>query len=138
VLGQRQEVVTVIEAAMVNPQSFLKVVDRNADVKAKVAQVDAPIAPQFERAPRLRDVVINREPVISSQELDLKIAQLNEAMVSRNQAVVFSRDEATGKDVLRVNNKSTGELIRQIPNDEALKVTQSIDKMIGLIFNQRA
>ena len=137
-LGQRQEVVTVIEAAMFNPQSFLKVVDRNADVKAKVAQVDAPIAPQSERAPRLRDVLINREPVISSQELDLKIAQLNEAMVSRNQAVVFSRDEATGKDVLRVNNKSTGELIRQIPNDEALKVTQSIDKMIGLIFNQRA
>ena len=137
-LGQRQEVVTVIEAAMVNPQSFLKVVDRNADVKVKLAQVDAPIAPQSERAPRLRDVVINREPVISSQELDLKIAQLNEAMVSRNQAVVFSRDEATGKDVLRVNNKSTGELIRQIPNDEALKVTQSIDKMIGLIFNQRA
>ena len=128
----------MIETAMVNPQSFLKVVDRNADVKAKVAEVDAPIAPQFERAPRLRDVVINREPVISSQELDLKIAQLNEAMVSRNQAVVFSRDEATGKDVLRVNNKSTGELIRQIPNDEALKVTQSIDKMIGLIFNQRA
>ena len=137
-LGQRQEVVTVIETAMVNPQSFLKVVDRNADVKVKVAQVDAPIAPQSERAPRLRDVLINREPVISSQELDLKIAQLNEAMVSRNQAVVFSRDEATGKDVLRVNNKSTGELIRQIPNDEALKVTQSIDKMIGLIFNQRA
>ena len=128
----------MIEAAMVNPQSFLKVVDRNADVKAKVAQVDAPIALQSERAPRLRDVLINREPVISSQELDLKIAQLNEAMVSRNQAVVFSRDEATGKDVLRVNNKSTGELIRQIPNDEALKVTQSIDKMIGLIFNQRA
>ena len=128
----------MIEAAMFNPQSFLKVVDRNADVKAKVAQVDAPIAPQSERAPRLRDVLINREPVISSQELDLKIAQLNEAMVSRNQAVVFSRDEATGKDVLRVNNKSTGELIRQIPNDEALKVTQSIDKMIGLIFNQRA
>lgn len=128
----------MIEAAMVNPQSFLKVVDRNADVKVKVAQVDAPIAPQSERAPRLRDVLINREPVISSQELDLKIAQLNEAMVSRNQAVVFSRDEATGKDVLRVNNKSTGELIRQIPNDEALKVTQSIDKMIGLIFNQRA
>ena len=128
----------MIEAAMVNPQSFLKVVDRNADVKVKVAQVDAPIALQSERAPRLRDVLINREPVISSQELDLKIAQLNEAMVSRNQAVVFSRDEATGKDVLRVNNKSTGELIRQIPNDEALKVTQSIDKMIGLIFNQRA
>ena len=128
----------MIEAAMVNPQSFLKVVDRNADIKAKVSQVDAPVALQPELAPRPREVVINREPVISSQELDVKIAQLNEAMVSRNQAVVFSRDEATGKDVLRVNNKSTGELIRQIPNDEALKVTQGIDQMIGVIFNQRA
>ena len=125
----------MIEAAMVNPQSFLKVVDRNADVKVKVAQVDAPIAPQSERAPRLRDVLINREPVISSQELDLKIAQLNEAMVSSNQAIVFSKDSATGKDVVRVSNKSTGELIRQMPSVEALKATQSIDQMMGLIFN---
>ena len=126
----------MIEAAMVNPQSFLKVVDRNADVKVKVAQVDAPIAPQSERAPRLRDVLINREPVISSQELDLKIAQLNEAMVSSNQAIVFSKDSATGKDVVRVSNKSTGELIRQMPSEEALKASQNIDQMMGLIFNQ--
>jgi|TARA_B110000503_G_scaffold9697_1_gene13138 flagellar protein FlaG len=126
----------VIESVVVNPQSAPKVVDWNAGGKAKVAQVDAHVTPQPKPAPPPPEVVINREPVISAQELDVKIAQLNEAMVSRNQAVVFSRDAATGKDVVRVNNKSTGELIRQMPNDEALKATQSIDQMIGLIFNQ--
>ena len=125
-----------IESVVVNPQSAPKVVDWNAGGKAKVAQVDAHVTPQPKPAPPPPEVVINREPVISAQELDVKIAQLNEAMVSRNQAVVFSRDSATGKDVVRVNNKSTGELIRQMPNDEALKATQSIDQMIGLIFNQ--
>ena len=58
-------------------------------------------------------------------------------MTSRNQAIVFSKDAATGKDVVRVTNKSTGELIRQMPSVEALKAMQNIDQMMGLIFNQR-
>jgi flagellar protein FlaG len=82
-------------------------------------------------------VNINREPIISSKELEAKISELNAAMVSRNQAVVFSTDAATGKDVVRVSNKSTGELIRQMPSVEALKAMQNIDQMMGLIFNQK-
>jgi flagellar protein FlaG len=98
-------------------------------------QVAAPAAPQSNRVPSSPKVAINPEPVISAKELDVKIAQLNEAMVSSNQAIVFSKDSATGKDVVRVSNKSTGELIRQMPSVEALKATQSIDQMMGLIFN---
>ena len=58
-------------------------------------------------------------------------------MVSRNQDVLFSTDAATGKDVVRVSNKSTGELIRQMPSVEALKAMQNIDQMMGLIFNKK-
>ena len=82
-------------------------------------------------------VDIDREPIISSSELEAKIAELNEALASRNHAIVFSRDSTTGKDVIRVTNKSTGELIRQMPSVEALKVMQNIDHMMGLIFNQK-
>ena len=87
--------------------------------------------------PAVPKVDINREPIISSKELEAKIVELNEAMVSRNQAVVFSTDGATGKDVIRVTNKSTGELIRQMPSVEALKAMQNIDQMMGLIFNKK-
>jgi flagellar protein FlaG len=75
--------------------------------------------------------------LISTTELEAKIVELNEAMVSRNQAVLFSIDAATGRDVVRVSNKNTGELIRQMPSVEALKAMQNIDQMMGLIFNKR-
>ena len=85
--------------------------------------------------PAAPKVDIDREPLISAQELESKIAQLNEALASRNQAVVFSTDASTGKDVVMVSNKSTGELIRQMPSVEALKAMQNMDTMIGLIFS---
>ena len=87
--------------------------------------------------PAAPTVDIDREPLISAQELESKIAQLNEALASRNQAVVFSTDASTGKDVVMVSNKSTGELIRQMPSVEALKAMQNIDTMIGLIFSSQ-
>ena len=87
--------------------------------------------------PAAPKVDIDREPLISAQELESKIAQLNEALASRNQAVMFSTDPSTGKDVVRVSNKSTGELIRQMPSAEALKAMQNIDTMIGLIFSSQ-
>ena len=106
----------------------------NANVRFESSAVIEPSkAPK--PVPEAPKVDINREPLVSSQELEGKIAELNEALASRNQAVVFSTDPSTGKDVVRVSNKSTGELIRQMPSVEALKAMQNIDTMIGLIFS---
>jgi len=101
-------------------------------VKAEVVQKPSP-----KPVPEAPKIDINRQPIISTTELEAKIVELNEAMVSRNQAVLFSIDAATGRDVVRVSNKNTGELIRQMPSVEALKAMQNIDQMMGLIFNKR-
>ena len=101
-------------------------------VKAEVVQKPSP-----KPVPEAPKIDINRQPIISTTELEAKIVELNEAMVSRNQAVLFSTDAATGRDVVRVSNKNTGELIRQMPSVEALKAMQNIDQMMGLIFNKR-
>jgi len=39
---------------------------------------------------------------------------------------------------VRVSNKSTGELKRQMPSLAALKAMQNNDQMMGLIFNDKA
>ena len=101
-------------------------------VKAEVVQKPSP-----KPVPEAPKIDIDRQPIISTTELEAKIVELNEAMVSRNQAVLFSTDAATGRDVVRVSNKNTGELIRQMPSVEALKAMQNIDQMMGLIFNKR-
>jgi len=115
-----------------------QLVGRKASQNANVTfESSAAIEPSkaAKPVPAATKVDINREPLVSSQELEGKIAELNEALASRNQAVMFSTDPSTGKDVVRVSNKSTGELIRQMPSAEALKAMQNIDTMIGLIFN---
>ena len=115
-----------------------QLVGRKASQNANVTfESSAAIEPSkaAKPVPAATKVDINREPLVSSQELEGKIAELNEALASRNQAVMFSTDPSTGKDVVRVSNKSTGELIRQMPSAEALKAMENIDTMIGLIFN---
>ena len=117
----------------VPPQVVGTIAGHNQPIaKAEVVQKHQP-----NPVPQAPKIVINREPIISTMELEAKIVELNEAMVSRNQAVLFSIDAATGKDVVRVSNKNTGELIRQMPSVEALKAMQNIDQMMGLIFNKR-
>jgi flagellar protein FlaG len=133
----QKEVVMAIEALVVNSQAAPKEVNSKVVVSQQTAKVEAVVKHIPRPVPEAPKVDINREPIISSKELKAKIVELNEAMVSRNQAIVFSTDAATGKDVVRVTNKSTGELIRQMPSVEALKAMQNIDQMMGLIFNQR-
>jgi len=127
----------VIEAVATNPQVAPQIVNTQAGDSRPVVQVDTVVKSKPKPVPEAPKIHINREPIISSKELEAKIVELNEAMVSRNQAVVFSTDPQTGKDVVRVTNKSTGELIRQMPSVEALKAMQNIDQMMGLIFNKR-
>jgi|TARA_B110000208_G_scaffold34233_1_gene45117 flagellar protein FlaG len=126
-----------IEALSASPQIVPQMVDKKVRSSQPVADVNATPVVKPKPVPEPPKVNINREPIISSKELEAKISELNEAMVSRNQDVVFSTDAATGKDVVRVSNKSTGELIRQMPSAEALKAMQNIDQMMGLIFNQK-
>ena len=126
-----------IDAAAANPQVAPQFVNKQEGSSRPVAKAEAVVKHQPKPVPEAPKVAIDREPIISSSELEAKLAELNEALVSRNQAVVFSTDAATGKDVVRVSNKSNGELIRQMPSVEALKAMHNIDQMMGLIFNKR-
>ena len=125
---------STVASTYVPPQVVGKNVGHNkqSEVRIEVLQKQNP-----KPVPEAPKIDINRQPIISSMELEAKIVELNEAMVSRNQAVLFSTDAATGKDVVRVSNKTTGELIRQMPSVEVLKAMQNIDQMMGLIFNQK-
>ena len=127
-----------IEALSASPQIVPQMVDKKVSSSQPVVAVEATLAVKSKPVPEPPKVNIDREPIISSKELEAKISELNEAMVSRNQDVLFSTDAATGKDVVRVSNKSTGELIRQMPSVEALKAMQNIDQMMGLIFNKKS
>ena len=50
--------------------------------------------------------------------------------------ITFAVDEATGQTVVRVLDKETGEIIRQLPPEELLILVAKMEQLSGLIFNQ--
>jgi flagellar protein FlaG len=50
----------------------------------------------------------------------------------------FSVDSSTGLSVLRVVNPESGEVVRQLPAEETLRVAAAIDYMQSILVNQRA
>jgi flagellar protein FlaG len=102
-------------------------------VTKPVTEVKAATQP----VPDLHSSAIDRNPGFSVDDIKAKVTELNLALKARNHGVAFSTDSGTGHEVVTVSNLTTGELIRQMPSEEALKAMQNIDHMMGLIFSKR-
>jgi flagellar protein FlaG len=122
-----------MDALNLNPQNSNQLA---SSIEMALLPSNIGVSAKVEKVPPATKVDIDRQPTISPGELADKIERLNKELTSRNQAVAFSSDATTGRDIVRVTNRTTGELIRQMPTAEALKAMQNIDQMMGLIFNK--
>lgn len=73
------------------------------------------------------------------EELDFnKLAtKISTYVESFSTKVSFSIDERTDKPVIRVTDKDTGELIRQIPEQEMLDLLSKLEYIAGLIYHKQ-
>lgn len=68
-----------------------------------------------------------------------KAAQdLQSYMKSSGRNLSFSIDQSTGYQVVRVMNADTGELVRQMPSPEFLKLAESLPQLNSGFINQKA
>lgn len=75
---------------------------------------------------------------VSAEKLDAAINRLNEMMESSQRSLSFSVDKASDQVVVEVRDLTTEKVIRQIPNEEALAFAESLDRMIGFLFDKKA
>jgi flagellar protein FlaG len=62
---------------------------------------------------------------------------LNQQMQRNSRDISFSVDDVANKVVLTVKNKD-GEVVRQIPNEVALRVAQNLDNVKGLLQDEKS
>jgi flagellar protein FlaG len=91
------------------------------------------------RAPaRAEPTVVLPEPPASPADTG-ELVRAVEAVNRQIQAAVpnlrFSVDEDTGKTVVRIVDTDTGETIRQVPSEEMLAISRSIDRLQGLLLD---
>ena len=79
---------------------------------------------------------------VSAKDLEGIVEQLNEHMQNIQRNLNFSVDDSSGKTVIRVVDTNTEELVRQIPSEDALRISHSIQELVdvadGLILSEFA
>jgi flagellar protein FlaG len=74
----------------------------------------------------------------SREEMEKVAREINENLQAMNTELSFSVDTETNKVVLKIMNSKTHEVIRQIPAEEALRVSSHINRLLGLLIDGNA
>ncbi|MDK2779489.1 MAG: flagellar protein FlaG [Pseudomonadota bacterium] len=73
---------------------------------------------------------------LSSDQVKEAVSRINEYIQQTDRVLDFQLDEDSGKTVIRVYDKASEELIRQIPSELALELAQKLnDEEPSLLFS---
>lgn len=70
--------------------------------------------------------------------LETAVADMQDFTQNIQRSLSFSINENTGRAVVEVTDKTTGEVIRQLPTEEALRLAESLEEMRSLLFTAQA
>lgn len=79
-----------------------------------------------ETSPAKKAVQEQAKEEVSAEKAQEVVEQLNNHAQSINRNLQFSVDDDSGKTVIRVINSETAELVRQIPSEEVLRLSETI------------
>jgi flagellar protein FlaG len=69
-------------------------------------------------------------------QLESVAQQLQDFMQSMNRSVHFQVDKDSGRDVIRVLDKQSGEVIKQYPSEEVLGLVSKLSQSAGLLVDE--
>lgn len=75
---------------------------------------------------------------ITQDELKEAVSNVEAFTQSIRRDLKFSLDDESGKVVVKVTDSKTGEIIRQMPSEEALKLAQRLEEARSLLFAAKA
>jgi len=89
---------------------------------------------------------VNTQSVVgvSTEYIEAAALKLAEILQTNERQLSFSVDEDSNKQVVKVTDVVTGEVIRQIPSEEVLKLSERLQDLqldeatvVGLLFNKQ-
>ncbi|MFP6848802.1 MAG: flagellar protein FlaG [Pseudomonas sp.] len=74
----------------------------------------------------------------SRAELETAMSNIQEFVQSVRRDLNFSLDDGNGRVVVKVTDATSGDVIRQIPSEEALKLAENLTEVRSLLFTAEA
>ncbi len=86
------------------------------------------------QAPEKVDLGFN--PKEMRENIQEAIDRLNQQLKANGRDLSFQMDEEINRPIIIVRNIETGEVVRQIPSEEIIRMAHSIEEGKGLLFNE--
>lgn len=86
-----------------------------------------------------RVAAVNRPPSAEAlrAELGESVQIVNERLAFRGQSLNIDVDQATGAVVVKISDDKTGEVVRQIPSEDMLRIARNIEMLTGILVDQK-
>jgi flagellar protein FlaG len=102
---------------------------RKAAVPAAAVQQPAAAEPQRQQA---------AAPAVEIPRIESVTRQIDSYLRSMNKSLQFRVDQATGEMVVTIRDDETGEVIRQVPGEDALRIAQRIEDSLSAMLDEKA
>lgn len=79
-----------------------------------------------------------QENTPSRQTVDEAVNRLAKFVAPNQADINFSVDETSGIRVVKIIDRNSNEVIRQMPSEEAVALAQALDKLQGLLIRDKA
>ena len=73
---------------------------------------------------------------LDREQLEQMAQQLQDFMGEMNRSIQFKVDEDSGRDVIKVLDKNSGEVIKQYPSEEVLSLVSKLSESAGILIDQ--
>lgn len=114
------------------------------DVSAVKKQDQGVKQEKVQDIPATVDKVDNSEKVLSADKIKEAVAGLSDFAKASNRQLNFSVDEGSERPVVKVTDTESGKVIRQIPSEEVLKLSERLRDLqsdlgttVGILFNKQ-
>jgi flagellar protein FlaG len=61
----------------------------------------------------------------------------NERLSSRGTSISMAIDKATDTVIVQIKDQQSGDTVRQIPSQQALQISRNIDRLTGIMIDQK-
>ena len=112
--------------------------DDRMTVKPPVAPAVAVAQPARPQAPVQTSAPTQAKPKQQPADIEAVAKQLESFLKRVSRELEFHVDEASGRMVCSVRDAETGDLIRQIPNEEVLRMAELAHDETIVLVNERA
>jgi flagellar protein FlaG len=77
------------------------------------------------------------DPVEMQKKLQDIVDRLNEQASKNGRSLGFSVDQRLDRNIVTVTSSTTGEVVRQIPEEVVIRVGNRIEDLKGILFDER-